>query len=232
MSTAGYGAATSIIGGELQGWAALLDKWKMEQEFDSELKRQNAFKQEALNRFGQRIPTAGSDQAYADLSSGAADRNARYAAVQQVPMGIASKGQPQGNPQRDAATASLLGQQRAALGAYSDWGLKQAIQNIQTQRALNQIEDRAKGQAGVFPYRMYDAQHSHDVMAEVGQAISSLGGGSSDYSKFAGGDPSGGGMGYSPAAYSAYGQAYGIDPGQAQVGGNYMNNNTGYIPEA
>lgn len=200
----------NIAGGELQGWAALLDKWAMKDAYDAEMRRQAAYRQQAGQVFNQRGGTADLGTAQQQMAQGAALRNQRYNQILQAPLAVSTHGQPSGNPAREAATAKLQGANRARLGAYSDWALQQAIQNIQTQHALNQIENFAGGTASVFPYRMYDAQHSWDTLSEIGQAISSLGGGSTDYSKYNQGTPSpnmatGGAYGnYTPVPAQSY----------------------------
>jgi len=178
----GTSTATNIVGGEISGWAALLEKWAMQDQYEQELKRQAAFRDQALGQFNTRVGTAGAATAQDQMAQGAANRMAMYNAIQATPSALQVKSQPRGNPARDAATAQMLGQDRANLGKYSDWGLQQTIQNLNTQRALAAIESKAGGQAGVYPYRMYDAQHSQDTLSQIGQAISSIGGGSANYS--------------------------------------------------
>ncbi len=167
-----------IAGTELQGWAALLAKWEMADAYDKEVKRQNEFRKQATGEFNLRVPQASAATAQQQIGAGRDSRAAQYNAIQGIPL--ASTGPSGGDPRRQAAAAALMGGNRAALGGYSDWALQQSIANINTQRQLNQISDAAGGQARVYPYRAYEAQHSWDALKQAGQAISGLGGSGGD----------------------------------------------------
>jgi hypothetical protein len=77
----------------------------------------------------------------------------------------------------DHGRLNLLGNARANVGAYSDWQLNQAINQIKLREQLNKISNFAQGTAQVFPYRMYNAQHSMDELDFWGKTISSIGSG-------------------------------------------------------
>lgn len=177
MSYAGMGA--NIAGTELQGWAALLEKWAMQKAFQDEANKQAGYRTQALGTFGQGLPMAGSAMAQPTMDAAAAQRRAGYQTIGAVPLSVSPSTTPSQsrNPGADAAYAALIGGNRARLGAYGDWRLAQDLSAMQTGRNLNQISSFAGGQARVFPYQMYKAQHSQDAMAAIGQALSSLGGG-------------------------------------------------------
>jgi len=174
------GAAANVVGGELQGWASVLDKWAMQKAFSDEMARQAAYQRQGTGAFTQGLMGATPGVVQQQLGQGAQNREQQYARINQAPLGFGMQTTP-----RDQANAALLGQGRAQQGAYSDMGLQQMINQLNTQRQLNQISNFAKGTAGVFPYRMYEAQHSMDDLAMIGAAISSIGGGAANYAQFA-----------------------------------------------
>jgi len=207
------GAATSIVGGELQGWAALLDKWAMADAYQKQAQTQAGFRDQALRLFNPQ--QFGAQAMQQELAQDSAQRQQGYSDINRTPLAV---NQPGGNTaQQDSAYLSLVGGQRANLGAYSDWAVQQAIKNLQTQNALNQIKNFAGGEAGVFPLQMYKAQHANDDLAAAGQAISSLGGGAANYSSLfgqvppQGGTVNVGGQG-GPAYFSGYGGAGNLPP--------------------
>lgn len=177
-------AATSVVGGELQGWASLLDKWAEEQTYKDELAQQAQYQQQATGVFNQNLPQFSSGAAVGDMASGAAGRMAGYTAAEAVPTSV-TKGNVTDYGQGARTTMDqTTGAPRAALGAYSDWQHQLGTQSDAESRALNQILNFAQGSASTYPYQMYDAQHSWDAMSEVGAAISSLGGGAANFAQF------------------------------------------------
>ncbi len=239
MSTgAGVSAATNIVGGEIQGWAALLDKWAMQKKFQQEAAAQAAYRQQGLNVLedhhdplygtplgiregvsGAMLPGAISQSSAGAMqrgvAEGAAMRNQAYGNIAKVPLGTGFSQQSKYNPGADDAYTRMIGGARANLGGYSDWAIQQSINNLRNQQALNQISNFAGGQSrNVFPLQMYSAQHSHDDMAAIGQAISSIGGAAGNYMQLYGQQPTtpgyspqyvnAGGYG-GPAAFSGYG---------------------------
>lgn len=184
----GYGeaasAATSVIGGELQGWASVLAKQNMADQYDAEHRRQLGYQTQALGNLQTTLGQNGSEYANQQIQKGAGERVLGYDKEQAVPLSVKGPMTDSLHRLKDAAYAKLMGGKRAALGGYADWGHQQGINNAENQRKLHQIENFAGGTAGVFPYRMYDAQHSMDTLAMIGAAISSIGGGSQDFSKY------------------------------------------------
>src|SRR5206468_2038209 len=82
------------------------------------------------------------------------------------------------------------GMQRSKVGSVNDWQLDQMINRIRTQQDLDKISNFARGTSQIFPYRMYEAQHSMDELAFWGNLISSIGGGGGNMmSTFGGGGP-------------------------------------------
>lgn len=219
MST-GVGMATNIAGGEIQKWAALMERQAMFEEYQKEQARQGAYAKQAQGDFGQGLQQAGAQVAGQQLGQGASDRMAAYDKIGRVPLAVNQPTRLSSSPSRDQANARLLGQGRANLGSYSDWGLKQAMNNLNTGRKLDQTTNFAGGTASVFPYRQYAAQHSQDTLAMIGQAISSIGGGAANYAQYAqqpsGGQPGGGAGGYGQGAYYPYSSMY---PGYSNMGG-------------
>jgi hypothetical protein len=201
------GMAAGIVGNELQGWAAMLEKWGMQKAYQNEQARQNAYQQQALDKFKSGLQLAGSSQAPQMLADAAKARQDQYGAIGQVPLAVTSPATTKSyNPAADQAYINLLGGDRARLGAYQDWQLAQQLGAQQTARDINQIANFAGGTASVFPYELYQAQHSQDIMSQIGQSFSSLGGAASSYGNMIK-PPSSGGMGggYGQGTFSPYG---------------------------
>lgn len=109
------------------------------------------------------------------LADAAKARMSAYQGLSQVPMSFGPNlGTAQSEGQALGA-AQAQGQQRANLAAYGDWLFGNAMKNLTSQRALNQLTSFAGGTASLLPYQMYEAQHSQDALAQVGALISSLG---------------------------------------------------------
>lgn len=195
-------AGGNVIGGQLQGWASLLDKWAMADAYKEELARQGKYQKQAMDVFGGGLQKAGSAEATKELGDAYGSRLGTYANIDAIPLGFDLKQQRPGPG--GAARQAMSESQRANLMKYGDWQFNQKLNNLNTGRALDQIINFAKGTSGVFPYRMYDAQHAWDVMAEAGAAISSMSGGAAGVkSAFGGGPPTqqyGNGFG-SPGTY-------------------------------
>lgn len=179
-SAPGYGQiagmAAGFVGGQLQGWAALLDRWAMEDEYRRELQRQGEYRNQAATIFNAQLGQAGSAGAQQQLRQAYASRLGEYNSLDNVPLGFSVKGQRSASPRRDIAAARMAGGQRAGLMKYGDWLQGQKMLNLTTGRELDQTTNFAGGTAGVYPYRMYQAQHTMDDLAEMGAAISSVGG--------------------------------------------------------
>src|SRR5437899_7967906 len=179
------GAAANIVGGELQGWASVLEKKAMFDEFQKEQARQQGYRDQGANLFQGFLKTGGSDAASQYLQTGKAQREQSYRDVADIPLAPTSVPISQSSsPTRDKAAVAIRGQERAGLGAYGDWAFKENINNILNQESLKQLTNFAGGTAGVFPYKMYGAQHSLEDLAMIGAAISSIGGRATNYAQF------------------------------------------------
>lgn len=224
MSYASMGA--NIAGTELQGWASLLDKWAMQDAFKAEAQRQTGYANQAMDVFNKRLQYAGADYANKFLARDTASREKGYGDLNKTPLSVNTTPYSGGRGGADTAYINMRGAQRAKLGAYGDYLGRQKIQTGETARELNPIINFAKGTAGVFPYRMYEAQHSMDDMAAIGAALSSLGGGSGgNIGQSLSSSPPGG---YGQGTYYPYGGAYGASlggysnmPGFQDAYGNY-----------
>lgn len=216
------GAAANIVGGELQGWASVLDKSAMNQVYQDALKKQQGFVKQGADQMQAILGNSGSDAAGKDLETGAANRKQQYANADAIPMGLNVPTQKSYSDSSDQAWARMRGQARATLGAYGDWALNTSLNNITNQEGIRQIANFASGDASVVPYQLYAAQHSNDDLAMVGAAISSIGGGAANYAQYASspGQSVGGGsnMQLNPGGgyTDPYGQTYQIN-GQGQI---------------
>jgi len=211
------GMAANVVGGEMQKWAALAERAEMFKKYKEEQARQAGYAKTARGQFEGGLANAGAPAAQQQLAQGSQDRQAAYAKIGQVPLAVNQPTSLSNNAQRDLANAALMGQNRANLGSYSDWGQKQMLNNLNTGRAMDQTTNFAGGTASVFPYRMYQAQHSKDFLDMMGKAISSLGGGATNYSQYAqapqGGQPA---NGYGMGGYYPMGTSY---PGYSNMSG-------------
>lgn len=181
------GAAANVIGGELQGWAAVLARQNMFDEFQRQQRQQQAFGDMGEGIFRESLGNYGAGAAERDLAQGKADRMKSYRDVEDTPLGFNAPGQK--GFATDTGYGRLLGSNRAGLGSYSDFALKQALASNNTQRLLNQLASSAGGSASIYPYYMYGAQHSMDDLAAIGAAISSIGGGAANYAQIYGQGP-------------------------------------------
>lgn len=179
------GAATNIIGGELQGWANVLAKQNMFDTYKRELAQQQQFRDQGAGLFQGFLGQAGPQAAATEMSQGRQAREKSYQDVAATPLSTFTPPTEQSTSSaRDKAAVNMRGQERATLGAYSDWQLRQTLNDIQNREALKQLASFAGGQAGIFPLQMYKAQHSQDTLAQIGAAISSIGGGAANYAQF------------------------------------------------
>lgn len=205
----GIGAGANLVGGTMQMIAASIAAQKMREQFLNEMQRQGAYRNQAFGALEGVLPQRGVEAARTSIAEGAANRRNFYGQVGAAPLAIGG-----GPSTRDRAAYSLAGANRAQLGGYSDWALDQMIKQIRLQDELNKVSNFAGGMAGVFPYLMYDAQHSQDKLAAAGNLISSIGGGAQGWSQLFGQPPQ-----------STYGaQPYKFQPppwaGAADNGGN------------
>lgn len=178
----------NVVGGAIQSIAAGLENRSMGHTFADEGRRQRNFSGQEWQTFMPELGRMGIENANTELGQGAAQRMAAYGSANGAPL-IAGQGMGTAG---DQARLALEGQARAQMGSYSDYSLNQQIDKIRTQQALNQISQQAQGSAQMLPYRMYQAQHSQDVLDFIGKAISSIGSGGSPMTTSG---PPGGGQG-------------------------------------
>ncbi len=231
MSTgAGIGIGSSVVGGEMQGWAAVLARQAQARAFQNEINKQHQYASQAQGitntAIGQSTPAA----MQTGMQNAVNTRLGAYGNIGQVPLGLGPNSQSQYNPGVADAYTKMLGGLRAKNLGYSDWAVQQAIQNLNSQRQLDTISNFAGGQAqNVYPQQLYKAQHSWDDLAMAGQAVSSLGGAAGNYMQFAqqpqrtaspGIPMNSGGPGFS--AWSGYGGIGNVPPQ-----GTYYNPITG-----
>lgn len=181
----------NIVGGAIQSIAAGLENRSMGHTFNDEGRRQRNFSGQEWQTFMPELGRMGIENTNTELGQGAAQRMAAYGSANGAPL-IAGQGMGTAG---DQARLALEGQARAQMGSYSDYSLNQQIDKIRTQQALNQISQQAQGSAQMLPYRMYQAQHSQDVLDFIGKAISSIGSGGSPLSTSGPPQTQSGGMG-------------------------------------
>lgn len=207
MTGAAIGAGANLVGGTMQAIAASQAAKAMGKATQRELQRQRGYSNEALSTYDQFLPSQGAESAMESVQKGADTRKALDKFLLSLQMGPNGQGAMQG---RDLSQLRLRGNARATLGGYSDWALDRLLKQIRTQNDLNKISNFAAGTASIFPYRMYDAQHSQDELAFWGQLIQSVGGGGGSFgSAFGGGQaPQGGAMQGGLDAGAGFGQGF------------------------
>jgi len=185
-----YGMIAQGAGSVMQGIASDLAAAEMDQVARREIANQNKYRNQSFGTWQPAVEKQGVEQAAIDLGQGEQRRLDAYDRVGQSPLGINEQQTKRGQIQ-----GGLMGQNRATLGAYSDWRLNDAIRKIRLQDELNKISNFSAGDASVFPGLMQDAQHSQDQLAMWGKIIAGLGGAAGSFgatNPTAGG---GGGMG-------------------------------------
>jgi hypothetical protein len=218
-------AGANVIGSQLQGWASLLDKWAMADAYSAELARQAGYQKQASQVFNNQLGFAGAPAAQQQLNAAYGSRLGGYNDINQVPLGFDLPYQQSGSTARDTAANQMSASQRANLNKYGDWLFGQKLANMATGRSLDQITNFAGGTASVFPYRMYDAQHSMDYLAEIGASISGASSGAAGAkAAFGGPPPTSTGGGYGQGTYYPMGpqfEGYGAMPGFQDAYGNW-----------
>lgn len=185
-AAAGIGAGLGVLGAVMQMVAAKKAEAEMAQTFQKEQDLQNRYQVQAFGNHQQLVPTQGVETARQDLAAGKERRVGEYNRLNENRLG--------GGPAnaRDQQAFALSGNARANLGSYSDWQLNNAIRRIRSADRLNRIVFNASEDAGVFPYRMFDAQHSADDLAALGQLAASAGGATTAFGSLYGAQPKGG----------------------------------------
>lgn len=206
MSYANYaqmgGMAAQAVGSAIQTYAAQKAADKMEDTYRKALTAQRGYRAQGGKVLGGRIDETTAPVAEQQIGEGAANRESLYAREGATPMGFV--GAPTNSQMRDVAAGQLASKQRAQLGGYSDWALRQSISAVQAQDKLNQISSFAGGSAATVPYQMYDAQHAYDKLAMAGAILYAAGSGAAG--SFNAGDSqriaSGGNVPQGPSLYS------------------------------
>ncbi len=219
----------SVVGGGLQAIAASQEQQAMMHAFQDEINRQQGFTRQAWGSFRPSLDQMSEETAQKQLSQGAQEREAGYGSINKTPLRLGSSG----FDPRDLLNLQMQGQSRAKVGAYSDWQLNQAIDRIRNRQALDKISSFARGEAGVFPYRMNQAQHSADELDFWGKTISSIGGGSPWQG---GGSPPMGGVMAGGGGVGGMGGT-GLDFGMGPISNSYLSGmqqplfNTTQVPQ-
>lgn len=191
----GAGAAANVVGGSMQAIAASMEQQAMFREFQNEINRQRGYQGQAWNIWQPAVANLGAEGAADAMGTGDLARLGLYGQVGNEALGQGASNNNEGFKRAQGAL-DLAGAARAKLGSYGDWMHGQGIAQERTGQDISKIGNFAQGTATVFPYRMYQAQHSMDELAFWGQMISSIGGGASNYASLFGGPQVGGSPGY------------------------------------
>jgi hypothetical protein len=204
-----YGMIASAAGSIIQNIAGNLAQQKMDKVFQRELDNQARYRNQAFGFWQPAVQQQGTEQAGIDLAQGEQRRNDLYGQMQATPLALNEQ-----QTGRGRINAELMGNNRARLGAYSDWRLNNAIRQIRLQDELNRISNFSAGDASVFPGLMQDAQHSQDKLAMIGKIIASLGGAGGAFGAY------GSAVSPSTSGTEYMGSVGGIDAGSG-FGGQY-----------
>lgn len=175
------GAGASVVGGIMQSIAATQENKAMMAAFQQELKNQLGFQDQAYGSWMGGLPAQGAEAAGKAIDTGASKAQGVYSQVNSMPLiaggGSGSSPESGAYASTDKAALGQEGAVRSRIGGMSDWQLGKAINDIKTRDAINRVNFRSQGDAQVFPYKMYAAQHSQDELDFWGKTISSIGGG-------------------------------------------------------
>lgn len=169
---------TGPIGGELQGWAAVLEQKAMNEALKKELGHQQAYREQGMKSLGGYLPSLSAENTRSMLDTSANERLGQYGQYNASNLAVGAA--PFST--EDSARLGLEGQARARLGSYNDVSNLQDIQASEEQNQLNRIFAKAGGRASVFPWKMASAQHSQDALNAAGQMIASMGGTGTNFS--------------------------------------------------
>lgn len=171
------GMGAQALGSIMQAVAANQAQKEMAKQFEAEIARQQRFQSEGYGIWQPGTVNMGRETAERQMAQGKGEREASYQQMQRIP-GISGQGTTK---LQDRLKLNLLGNLRASLGQYGDWQHQQGLDLSGLQTSLGRVFDKSAGQARIFPYRMEEAQHSWDQLAAIGQLISSLGGGATNF---------------------------------------------------
>lgn len=168
----------------MQSIAASKAAKEMFKAFRTEQRRQRGFANEATGAFDPYLQSWSSENAGDQIAAGAEGRMGAYDRIGNAPLSYHG-----GGSNFDKMHYQMAGQARANLGGYADWMQGQNIGELHAHQGINDIIDKAGGQARVFPYEMDAASHSWDDLAFWGQLISSIGGSAGSWGQAFGSNP-------------------------------------------
>lgn len=170
------GAAANVVGGAMQAIAASMENAAMQQAFNQEMRQQLGLSSQAYGQWMAGLPGQSEASAENSINAGAKKAQTLYGGINSTPL-LANGGDTSPYASTDRAAIQQSGVASSKLSGLSDWGINKMINDIKTNDAINRINFRSQGLASLFPYKMYNAQHSQDELNFWGKAISSIGGG-------------------------------------------------------
>lgn len=164
------GSVMKMIGGTIQAVAAYKTQQEMFDEYKKELKRQGALQNEAFGTWQQGMQQYERGAVEQRLGEASQMRQQTYQDMYEKPLVV-------GDEQNKATglIAQQSGEGRANIGKYGDWWHGQGIESAYTGMDLAHIANTSRGWAGVFPMRMYQAQHSQDALNFWGEVFNTMG---------------------------------------------------------
>jgi len=164
---------TGAIGSAFQQRAQMEANKEVSMAKTQAMLRQQGFADQAGKIVSKQAKQQGSESAKQAMVEGQAKRQVALDNVQKVDL--FGQNQAQMNPV-DMLRTRITGRNRAVLGSYGDWALRDLIGKIQIQNELNKLYGQASGQANIIdPYLENEAEHSADAWKMVGGTISGAG---------------------------------------------------------
>lgn len=166
--------ATSAVGGIMQSIAASMENKAMQQAFNEEIAQQLGLSEQGYGQWMAGLPGQGRAAADSAMDTGAANARMTYKGINDRPL-LANSGDASMYASTDRAAIDQAGAASSRFSGMSDWQINKMINDIKTNDAINRINFRSQGLASLFPYKMYNAQHSQDELDFWGKTISSIG---------------------------------------------------------
>lgn len=179
MSGAGISAWTTAVGGAIQERARMEADKAVKRAQTAELYKQAEYGKQAGELVDKQAKTQGSESAKQTMAAGQAKREQAFQQAQGVNL-FAGNGVKMN--EADTLRTHGLARNRAVLGSYGDWALRDLISKIQVQNEMNKLYGQAEGQQNIVaPMLENDASHSADAWKMAGGAIAGAGSGVGAY---------------------------------------------------
>lgn len=154
---------------------------QMAEKEAQEMRRQQGFQRQAEQEFSDSLSKAGYEPAQAAIDQATKDRQATYQHIAQTPLAGSTASPLVGEVQSVARTTRSAGStqraqtNQAAMGAYSDWAMQQAVKNARVANQLATLNSLARSSAAVLPFELQQAQSKQGSLDMASTILGSLG---------------------------------------------------------